>query len=259
MCAKRGPTDSPLTLHPTKIPRPTGTADSPISVYSNEEEGGKLVLDFEDFQKLEASAQSVYFTDMQNELEKIQLEMQIIQRNCLYVDLALLHSSQNDLDEERLDQLRETISSLQQKWIMMGTKDHKQIGRKAVTHPRREWDIFALLFNREESRFEVCQSFYERTSAHRPVGEAISSQLLQYHLTTFAEEHLISQGDLGEKCCWKSGSHIMTKVTYASGIVRVTGWYSDDDDDDDDAFIYPDPSPKRYAGYNNYIYLIMYM
>jgi hypothetical protein len=24
------------------------------------------------------------------------------------------------------------------------------------------------------------------------------------------------------------------------------------DDDDDDAFIYPDPSPKRYAGYNNY-------
>jgi hypothetical protein len=30
-------------------------------------------------------------------------------------------------------------------------------------------------------------------------------------------------------------------------------------DDDDDAFIYPDPSPKRYAGYNNYIYLIMYM
>jgi hypothetical protein len=30
-------------------------------------------------------------------------------------------------------------------------------------------------------------------------------------------------------------------------------------DDDDDDFIYPDPSPKRYAGYNNYIYLIMYM
>jgi hypothetical protein len=29
----------------------------------------------------------------------------------------------------------------------------------------------------------------------------------------------------------------------------------DDDDDDDDAFIYPDPSPKRYAGYNNYVYL----
>jgi hypothetical protein len=38
--------------------------DSPISVYSNEDEGDKLILDFEDFQKLEAPAQSVYFTKM---------------------------------------------------------------------------------------------------------------------------------------------------------------------------------------------------
>jgi hypothetical protein len=206
-------------LNPTKLPRPTGTMDSPVSVYSNEDEGDKLVLDFEDFQKLEAPAQSVYFTQMQNELEKMQLKMQIIQRNCPYVDLALLHSSQNYLDEERLEQLRETISSLQQKWIMMGTKDHKQIGRTAVTHPRREWDIFALQFNREESRFEVCQSFYERTSAHRPAGEVISSQLLQYRLTTFAEEHLISQGDLGEKCCWE-----VWFAHYDQGYLRIWDW-----------------------------------
>jgi hypothetical protein len=31
------------------------------------------------------------------------------------------------------------------------------------------------------------------------------------------------------------------------------------DDDDDDDFIYPVPSPRRYAGYNNYIYLCMYI
>ena len=30
----------------------------------------------------------------------------------------------------------------------------------------------------------------------------------------------------------------------------VDGWMDD--------FIYPDPSPKRYAGYNNYMYPCMY-
>lgn len=31
--------------------------------------------------------------------------------------------------------------------------------------------------------------------------------------------------------------------------------YPNDDDDDSDVFIYPDPLPKRYTGYYNYVYL----